>query len=76
MAKKEISKNARVANRGKLGQKFFNGKKVKPIKVILKGKKTMGVFDEASGSLLMSDSSSGNKNFVLWDSISSLLTDS
>ncbi len=73
----KISKNARVANRGKLGQKFFKGKKVKPIVIkSMTGKSVVAVFDEASGSLLMSDQSSAQKNnYVTWDSIAGLLTD-
>lgn len=70
-----LSKNARVAMRGKQGQKFWDGKKVKPIAVrSMTGKNVIGVFDEASGSLLMSDNSSGKKDFLTWGSISSLLT--
>jgi hypothetical protein len=79
MAKKDsgLSKNARVAMRGKQGQKFLNGKKVKPIAIrSMNGKNIIGVFDEASGSLLMSDQSCGKKDFISWDSISSSLTNS
>ncbi len=77
MAKKEISKNARVAMRGKNENKFYKGKKVKPIKIrSMTGGGIIGVLDEASGSLLMSDNnSSNNKNsFLSWDSISSEIT--
>lgn len=51
--KSDISKNARVGQRGKGSAKFYNGKKVEPIRIISNGKIIChGVKFSDSGDLL------------------------